>query len=107
MAVVSESLSVLDRLQLLGVLPTEGSFVTMNIVRDLRAALSFSEDELEVLKFVQAEGQVTWDNTVNLMKDVPMGKQARVILEANFKQMSSNEKLREDLLDIYARFVSE
>ena len=42
-------LSVFERLILLNVMPKEGDFTTLKIIRNLQEALSFSEEELKVL----------------------------------------------------------
>lgn len=49
-------LNVLERLLVLGLLPESGNLTTIRIVRKLREALSFNEEDHEVLIFRQAPG---------------------------------------------------
>ena len=52
-----------ERLAALGLLPQEGTLITMKIVHDLRQALAFDEAELAVLDFQQSDGQLRWNNS--------------------------------------------
>jgi hypothetical protein len=55
-------LSVEERVIILSLLPSEGSFATLKILSQLRMGLSFTEEELRKWEIVEvpAEGRITW-----------------------------------------------
>lgn len=62
---------VLERILLLGLLPKEGSYTNLKLLRQVREALSFSEAENKALNFRQEQGtggaeMLAW-NTVKLI----------------------------------------
>ena len=55
-------LNVLERLILLNILPTEGSFTNLKLVRVTRENLSFTEEENKALNFRQEGAQLVWND---------------------------------------------
>lgn len=55
-------LNVLERLGLLGLLPKEGTFLNLKLVRLIREELSFTEEENKELQFRQENQMVMWNN---------------------------------------------
>ena len=100
-------LSIRERLVLLSILPAQGNFITLKIVRKLRENLSFSGEEIERYKFIQSEGKVTWDGEVEQMKPIEIGTQAKVIIGEALKQLDETKKLRDEHYSIYEKFVTE
>lgn len=100
-------LSVGERLVLLSVLPVEGDFVTLKIVRDLRGDLSFSEEELKELGIVQSEGMVQWADGKNTTKDVPIGEKATDIIGDALKKLNEAKILREEHIPLYEKFIEK
>ena len=98
-------LDVRERLVLLSVLPQEGNFITLKVVRTLREGLSFSEEELKQYKFVQGEGTVTWDNSVEQSKEIEIGEKAMDIIKEALKKLNEDKKLRDEHFTIYQKFV--
>lgn len=65
-AKVGVKLNVLERLGLLGLLPKEGSFSNLKLIRLIREELSFTEEENASLQF-RTEGQMIVWNTIRLI----------------------------------------
>lgn len=61
-----KQLNVLERLMLLNLLPKEGSFANLKLLRVVREALSFSESENRALQFrtdvVNGQQMMAWNN---------------------------------------------
>ena len=100
-------LSVFDRLILLNILPREGDFTTLKIVRKLREDLSFSEDEHKALQFKQEGGQVQWQQAGDVPKDVPIGEKASDIIVEVLKKLDKEKKLQDTHYDLYELFVEK
>lgn len=100
-------LNIKERLVLLAVLPAEGNFLTLKIVRKLRENLSFSEEELEQYKFKEDNSRLTWDETNQEPKDVVIGKEGKKIIKDALKKLDKEEKLKEDHVSVYEKFVGK
>ena len=98
-------LNIKERLVLLGVMPVEGNFLTLKIVRQLREDLSFSEEELKQYKFNEEQGRITWDESQEQPKDVPIGKEGKRIIRDALEKLDREEKLREDHVSVFEKFV--
>ncbi len=100
-------LGIQDRLALLVVLPHEGSFTNLKIVRQLREELSFNDEENKLLDFKEDGDKLKWDEDAVFSKEVEIGDTARKIIQKALKGASSQEKLPEACMDVYEIFVEE
>lgn len=100
-------LNVFDRLILLNIMPHEGDFTTLKIVRKLREDLSFSEDEHKALEFKQENGQVQWKQEGDKPKDVTIGEKASDLIADVLKKLDKEKKLQEQHFTLYERFVEK
>jgi hypothetical protein len=99
-------LSIHDRLTLLAVLPKEGDFLTLKIIRKLREDLSFSEEELKANKVVQnGDGTITWQEHGH-MKDIAVGEKATDVVVAALKALDEQKKLTDAHFSLYEKFVA-
>ena len=98
-------LSVIDRIALLSVLPEAGTFLTMKIVRQLRDALYFSEDELAEFGLKQVGQQFTWGKSRSV--EVPIGPMAKAIIADALKALDAEGKITDREFTLYERFVEE
>lgn len=97
-------LSVNDRVILLGVIPLQGDFTTLKIVRSMREELSFTEEEHQKLKFRQEETMVYWEEGLE-DKEINFGEKATDIIVDAFKKLDSQKKLRIEHMELYEKFV--
>ena len=100
------NLSVKERLILLSILPQEGNFITLKVVRKLREALSFSEEEIKKYKFVQSGSQVTWDNTIEQGKEIEIGEKATDIITETLKKLDEQKKLKDEYFSVCEKFIN-
>jgi len=61
-------LNVLDRLLLLNMLPAEGSYTNLKLVREVREGLSFTEEEHGHLNFKTENEQIKWNDFITTNK---------------------------------------
>jgi len=61
-------LSVLERIMLLQVLPAEGSYSNLKLLREAKESLSFNEEENKALNVKQEDGQIRWDSFMVINK---------------------------------------
>ncbi len=103
-------LNVIERIHLLGILPAEGDFTTLRILRDLRAALSFTEQEhkdLGITVIPRPDGQqnITWNQAADTGKEIEIGPRARTIIEATLDGLEKGKRLPATHLELYERFM--
>ena len=103
------TLTVLERLVLLSLLPKEGSFLTLKLLRKFREALSFDELELRKLSFVQDGDQVRWDTQTGnkVRKTLKIGDTLVKMITDILKDLDRKEKLTEDQVSLYTKFVGD
>lgn len=97
-------LSVGDRLILLGIIPQQGDFTTLKIVRNMRDELSFSEEEHKELKFRQEVEMTYWEKGL-ADKEINFGEKATDIIVDAFKKLNEQKKLRIEHMELYEKFV--
>ena len=98
-------LKVLDRITLLGVLPAQGDYTTLKIVRKLREDLSFTEEELKDLSITQLDNRITWDQLADQGKEVAIGEKATDLIVESLKKLDKEKKLTDQHYGLYERFV--
>jgi hypothetical protein len=97
-----------ERLVLLAILPKEGDFTTLKIVRKLREDLSFTEDEHAVLKFdYQENGSVKWNLEGDKFKEIEIGEKATDLIVEALKKLNTDRKLTDDHFQLYGKFIGE
>ncbi len=101
-------LGVVDRVVLLSILPSEGDVTRLRIVRDLKRELSFTEDELERIKFsYSSPEQVSGYEGEDEQRDVDIGPQALAVVVARFTELNGMQQLTDYYLDTYDKFMPE
>ena len=97
-------LGVFDRLMILNNLPAEGNLTTIKIVRELREALSFTEDEHAMLNFVTEDGVVRWSGPQDYEVEIPIGAKGSEMIRKAFEALSKEEKLTVQHLSVCEKF---
>ena len=95
--------NVEERLAALGLLPQEGTLITMKIVHDLRQALAFSEKELAILNFQQTDDRLQWNPGVE-PKEVKVGVKAAGVIHDILEKLDKDGKLRVSHLTLVDKF---
>ena len=100
-------LSIAERVALLGVLPAEGNFVTLKIVRQLRESLSFSEEELKGWGIKLDGSRMTWneEGVKSGERDISIGERATDLIVDGLKKLDETKKLTEQHFTLYEKFV--
>lgn len=101
------NLTVLERLVLLNLLPKEGSFTTLKLVRKAREALSFDDIENRKLAFVQDGDQVRWNESERIVKEVELGDMMTLEVVKALKKLDEDGKLRDEHLTLYEKFIEQ
>lgn len=98
-------LNILERLILLQILPKEGNFVTLNIVRDLQSSLSPNEEEIKEFEIKQVKEQITWNEKAIIPKEIKIGEKATDIIVEALEKLDKENKLNVQHMSIYEKFI--
>jgi hypothetical protein len=100
-------LTVSERIVLLGVLPREGNFLTLKIVRQLRESLSFNEEELKKLSIVQQGDRITWNAESESPEgeEIAIGEKVTDLIVETLKSLDKSNKLTDQHFSIYEKFI--
>lgn len=99
-------LLVPERVTLLGILPEQGNFITLKIVRKLRESLAFDEEELTRLSIQQTDGVITWDASADVGKEITIGEKATDLIVDGLKKLDREEKLSSQHFNLYEKFMN-
>ena len=100
-------LTVADRINLLGILPTQGDFVTLQTTRNLQKELDFNAEEIDALKFEQQEGMIKWNAEFDPNKDCKIGERASDLIKSQLEKLDKEKKLGQQHFNLYEKFVLE
>lgn len=99
-------LTIHDRITLLMILPGEGDFVTMRVLKKLKENLGFTEKEIKECNIVSNDGKITWGNA-SYVADIEIGEIACEIIKSQLKKLDSDKKITEQILPIYEMFIPQ
>ena len=102
-------LNTFERLILLNILPREGDFTTLKIVRNLREDLSFSEQEHKDLCITvdPKTGNVKWKTEADKEADILIGYKANALITSVLEKLNAEKKLTEQHFSLYEKFIGE
>jgi hypothetical protein len=100
-------LNVADRLNLLQVLPKEGNFATLKIVRDTQDILTLSEEDHKTFEIVEKGNTVTWNDAGKEEIEIPIGDKAKEIAKEALQKLDNDKKLTPNHVSIYEKFVQD
>jgi len=106
-------LTVHERLMLGNILPQEGDFVTLKVLRNLKMDLSFSDPELKKWSIRTSDGRVDWrlfndkNKPIDQEAEIEVGGKAKDIIVKALAELNEKKKLREEHLTLYERFIGE
>jgi transcriptional/translational regulatory protein YebC/TACO1 len=104
---VDIELNVGERLSILTILPQEGSFLTLRLIRELKNKLGLSADELKEFDVKQEDGSIRW-NAKGLETKKITFKEKEVELIANeLKEIDKKKQLKDIHFSIYEKFVDD
>lgn len=99
-------LTVLDRLSLLNVLPKEGDFLTLSIVRDVTKKVSIEQEEAKVIELNFKDNRVTWKQDAPEL-EVNFTESELSVIRKQLKSLDSQKKLTMELLETYKKFNAD
>lgn len=101
-------LNVAERLTLMGLLPKEGNFVTLKIIRNLSEKVGISQEEY--IKFEIQEdpeaNRVKWGPEGNKDVELEFGEKEGDIISDSLRELNDSKKLEQAHFTLYEKFVT-
>lgn len=101
------TLDVFERINLLSILPREGDFTTLKLIRKAREDLSFTEKEHKLLKFENfPDGKVTWNanNAKDCVKGFEIGEVVTIQIKDALMKLDARKRLKDEHFTLYEKF---
>jgi hypothetical protein len=99
-------LNVLERLLLLQILPAEGDFVTLKIIKGLKESVALSEGDFKEFDIKQESEQVLWNQKGNEERAINIGEKATDVIVEALKKLDNEKKLLETHVSLYEKFIN-
>lgn len=107
-------LNILDRVVLSNILPKEGTFQNLRLLRVVKEEISFNEEENKLLKFRQEGTQLLWESKlvdgkqvdVFPERDFRIGDVVTKLIRDELEKLNSEAKLTEQHFSVYEKFVA-
>jgi hypothetical protein len=96
-------LNVLERITLMQILPTEGSYITFKMLIELKSALTFTEKEYKDLGMKEENGHITWKK--QSIKEVNIGDKMKEIIVTALKKLDDEGKVNAQLYPLCEKFL--
>lgn len=98
-------LNILERINLMGILPAETNYVTYKIITDLKTELSFSEEEIKKSEMKFKDDMAFFNPQKAFDKDIEIGEKATDIIIEALNRLDKDNKINESNVSLYEKFV--
>ena len=98
-------LKLIERFTILQILPKEGNFATLNIIRKLQEALATTEEEFKEFGIVQEGDQTKWNEKGLEEREIKMGEKASDIIVEALEKLDKEKKLTPQHMSLYTKFI--
>lgn len=100
-------LTIHERVCLLQLLPSEGNFLTLRMIQDLKRKVEFDAAELEHIEFNQLADKATWNPTKDTLLEREFLPSEVDIIAKALRKLDKEEKLNNNFLTLYTTFVKD
>ena len=98
-------LNVAERLTLMGVLPREGSFVTLKLLRGLADKVGLKDEEFKELGVKQSGDKVEWNAKGIEPKEFEFGEKETDIIKEALQELDKSKKLSQQTYSLFEKFI--
>ena len=101
-------LTILDRITLVDILPTQGNYANMKLVREMKERLSFNEEDHDAfgIKILNNNGSITttWNLDLDTGVDFEIGSRIEVMIKDELNTLNADSKLTDAQCILYEKF---
>ena len=114
-------MGIADRLTVMNILPVEGNYATLGLIRTLKKQISLTEEDFKEFRIkmdgekyfdeetkkevIVPEGQLHWNKKGNEGKEFEFGIKTEEIIVDSLKKLESSKKLTMNQFGVYEKFI--
>lgn len=99
-------LNIPERIVLLGVLPKEGSFLTLKIIRDSQSIIAPSAEEIVNFDIRQVDEKVTWNEKGLEEVEFDFNQPVVDLVSKQLVELEKSNRLSMNHFSLYEKFVN-
>ena len=100
-------LNISERLTVMNLLPKEGSFITLKVIRDTVSILGIQDKEFKEFGVKQEGERVSWNSKGNEEKIIELGEKATDLIVEALKKLNEEKKLEQVQFSLFEKFVDK
>jgi len=97
-------LNVIERGTILSILPKEGNFITLRLIRDLASKVGLSAQEITDFEIVTTENRTTWNMKGAAPTELEFVESEVDIIKKQLKDLNEKQKLTSEMFTLYEKF---
>ncbi len=96
-----------ERINLMEILPAEGNFITLKILRELKLNLGVKDQEFKLFDIKQKDSKITWNEKGNEEIEFEFGDKAVEIIVEQLEKLDESKKLDDKQYSLFEKFVKQ
>jgi hypothetical protein len=100
------ALNIGERLVLLSVIPKEGNFVTVRVIKNLISKVALTDVEIGLCEVTEVDGNVRWNEKGELPFEFEFEPTELDIIKKTLRELDSTNKLNVDSFSLYEKFCA-
>ena len=104
---MEKKLNVGERIIISQILPKEGNFVTLKLIRDLQSKIGITADEHSEYEIVQENDIVRWNEKGKEEKSFDFKTKELEIISKELEKLDEDNKLNYQHFSIFEKFIGE
>jgi hypothetical protein len=98
-------LDVGERMVVISILPKEGNFLTLRVLRTLVSRIGLTAEEIKEFEVVQEGDRIVWNQKGYELLEFDLADVELDIIKQELKKLDSENKLTQDMFSIYEKFI--
>jgi hypothetical protein len=99
-------LSIKERLILQGLLPQQGSMLTMTIVQEVQDKIKITSDEISKLNMKETKQGITWDAEKEIELELELNDSIKKVLKESAQKADKEEKVTTENLSLIQKLIA-
>ena len=98
-------LDVGERMVVISILPKEGNFLTLRVLRTLVSRIGLTAEEIKEFEVVQEGDRIVWNQKGYELLEFDLADVELDMIKQELKKLDSENKLTQDMFSIYEKFI--
>ena len=100
---MKQNLTISERFSIMELLPKEGNFATISLIRKLREKLSLTEEEIKQHNITTTDSIIRWSNNTEKEKEFSVFEEE--IIKQQLIKLNQDNNLQDKHYTLYNKFI--